>query len=122
MTPRSPERRGVTGRRRGRASGSTVAMDDRRGPKGFFSDPRPDPAAVAVIEAGFRQIARLAPDARELRDRFVAPTTVPDRELFLDAAAALLSLADRSWASGRVLEALALEGLEARLLEQIVCP
>jgi hypothetical protein len=87
-----------------------------------FSDPSPDRTALAVIDAGLCRVASFGPDVSVLRDRFRAPKGGSDRELYLDAAATLLGLADRQWRAGRVLEALALEGLEARLLELVVAP
>jgi hypothetical protein len=88
----------------------------------FFYDPTPDAASADVIDRGLRRMDAVAPGLEAFRARLGEPGAPGCRELFLDAAAVLLAEADRQWARGRVLEALALEGLEARLLEQIVGP
>jgi hypothetical protein len=69
-----------------------------------------------------RRLDAVAPGLETLRARLGHPSAPGCRELYLDAAAVLLAEADRQWAGGRVLEALALEGLEARLLEQVIGP
>jgi hypothetical protein len=95
---------------------------DTRPDQPFFCDPRPDAASADVIDRGLRRMDAVAPGLDALRARLGHPSAPGCRELFLDAAAVLLAEADRQWTRGRVLEALALEGLEARLLEQIVSP
>jgi hypothetical protein len=96
-------------------------MDTPRNPP-FFCDPSPDVASFEAIGSGMRRMSELAPDLESLRARLGRTNATACRELFLDAAAVLLNEADRQWSRGRVLEALALEGLEARLLEQIIAP
>jgi hypothetical protein len=91
-------------------------------PPPFFFEPRPDAASLAAIGDAIAHTVDLVPPLATLFSRLAHPSTEGWRELFLDAAAVLLAEADRQWARGRVLQALALEGLEARLLEQIVCP
>jgi hypothetical protein len=88
----------------------------------FFCDPGPDACSFEAIGNGMRTMSKVAPDLREIRERFTDRVDTSYRELFLDAAVVLLAEADRQWARGRVLEALALEGLEARLLEAVVGP
>jgi hypothetical protein len=86
-----------------------------------FGDPDPEPGVLAAITSGFAHLADRVPEVGDLRSRFAARASGVDRGLCLDAAAALLGAADDRWSQGRVIEALACEGLEARLLEIVVC-
>jgi hypothetical protein len=88
----------------------------------FFRDAAIDGNVAEVIETGLRRLAALAPRL----ERFAAPVRAArisgDRELLLDVACALVGEADIAWSKGEVLEALAFEGLEARVIEHVVGP
>lgn len=111
----------MSGRRIGVVPGSIAEVTDIPS-RTFFADPAPEPSRGSEIAVGMHRLAEIAPHLHAIARHFGHQDTPVGRALYLDAAAALLAEADRAWSTGRVLEALAFEGLEARLIEVLVCP
>lgn len=111
----------MSGRRPGIAPSSIACVTDHPN-RAFFIDPAPEATRGSEVAVGMRRLAELAPQLRAIARRFGHPNPPVGRALYLDAAVALLSEADRAWSRGRVLEALAFEGLEARLIEELISP
>jgi hypothetical protein len=87
-----------------------------------FRTPSAAGASAGRLRSALGALAALAPGIGRHGSALAAADHDGRRDAYLDLAVALLEHADRRWASGDVVVALAFEGLEARVLEALVVP